>query len=68
MICSHDSLNVEFISPTRTNLRCTKCHGIVGRWETEPEKYIKMPIGQGDKRRVTGKVRTLTPEELEKLK
>lgn len=68
MICKHNSLYVELVSPTRSNLRCTKCHGIVGMWETEPEKLGKSLIGQREKRRVAGKVRPLTPEELERLK
>jgi len=68
MICHHDSLDVELVSPTRSNLRCTKCHGIVGTWETETEKGKKHLIDQREKRRVTGKVRSLTPEELERLK
>lgn len=67
MICTHDSLDVESVSPTRSNLRCTRCHGIVGTWETEAERVKKSLIGQTDKR-VTGKVRPLTPEELERLK
>jgi len=66
MICHHDSLDVELVSPTRSNLRCTKCHGIVGTWETEKGK--KSLIVQREKRRVTGKVRPLTREELERLK
>ena len=68
MICTHDSLDVELVSPTRSNLRCRRCRGIVGTWETEAEKGKESLIGQREKRRVTGKVRPLTPEELERLK